>query len=96
MDHPYGRVLEVGDIENHITQENLQDYYQKQLLAGMEIVLAGKFDPEITGELETFADIQMIAGEEPFSDLIMQEAGKNGFLWRRVSDIHQVWQKDYS
>lgn len=56
-EHPYGRSLEVGDIENHINRENLLEYYRQKLLAGMEIVISGNLTPELTGEMELFSDI---------------------------------------
>lgn len=74
--HPYGRTLEIGDIKNHITPQNLKEYYGNQLLAGIEIVLAGNIDEEIASELETFADIPLISGKEPVYDFNFPEIRK--------------------
>ncbi|MBR9999250.1 MAG: insulinase family protein [Cyclobacteriaceae bacterium] len=66
-EHPYGRALEIRDIEKYITAENLQDYYRRQLLSGMEIVLSGKLNSRMTGALEIFSGIPIITGQEPAS-----------------------------
>jgi len=59
--HPYGRSLEVPEVEKYITADNCRDYYRSVLLSGMEIIISGKLDREIYQALEIFSDIPVIS-----------------------------------
>ncbi len=67
-DHPYGRSLEVHEIEEFILTENLWNYYRSVLLTGMEIFISGELNPGMIDSLEIFSDIPLITGQK--SDLI--------------------------
>jgi predicted Zn-dependent peptidase len=42
--HPYGRQLEIEDIDSRINPDLLRDYHSARFLNGMEILLTGKID----------------------------------------------------
>lgn len=62
--HPYGRSLEVPDVEKYITADNCRYYYRTLLLSGMEIIISGKLDLDIYHTLEIFSDIPVVSPPE--------------------------------
>jgi len=51
--HPYGKSLDKEAIDN-VTREDLLHYYESQLMAGMEIIIAGDVTTEVLQATETF------------------------------------------
>jgi zinc protease len=72
--HPYGRSLEIQNIEKYITVENCRNYYQSVLLSGLEIIISGNLDSGIIQSLEIFSEIPPVTPTDirlanPSSDL---------------------------
>lgn len=50
--HPYGRSLEIEDMEDKLNAELLRSYYKTDLLNGIEIVISGNVNDRLIADLE--------------------------------------------
>ena len=63
-DHPYGRALDIRDINMYATTNNLWNYYHSRLLSGMELILSGNLDSKIIDSLEVLSEVPHLQREE--------------------------------
>jgi len=63
--HPYGRSLEIVDIEQNINTNSITKFYQNDLLSDLEIIISGKLDQKLINSLEIFSDVSLIPKKNP-------------------------------
>jgi predicted Zn-dependent peptidase len=56
-EHPYGRALEIDDINQDLNQGLIEKYYKNDLLSGLEIIISGKINDLLLANLEAFNDL---------------------------------------
>ena len=67
--HPYGRELETDDIGQRITREYLLQYYNQDLLRGIEIIISGKLTDQLIEDLQIFNDLPVISPQDKLWDI---------------------------
>jgi len=72
--HPYGRALEVDEIDQGLSREQLTEYFRQDLLSGIEIIISGKISDPLIESLQTFNDLPVMAPQDKLWDI---KAGGN-------------------
>jgi predicted Zn-dependent peptidase len=57
QEHPYGRALEIVNIDQDLNSGLLVEYYNQHLLCGAEIIISGKIRNELLDDLQIFNDM---------------------------------------
>jgi len=63
-DHPYGKSLELDQIDDKLNRQQLDLYYQQYLLRDVEIIISGRMTDEIVETIKCFDDIPIIASNK--------------------------------
>lgn len=64
--HPYGRSLDIQDLDEGINAELLHNYYNKTFLSGIEIIVSGRINDTLLNQFNTLSEI---ISEEPSNRL---------------------------
>ncbi len=65
INHPYGRSMEIADIEDNINKKSITEYYGDALLSEFEIILSGKLDTHVINLSEIFSGISLVPAKNP-------------------------------
>ncbi len=75
--HPYGRSLEIEDMDDGLSTDLLRQYYRERLLKDAEIIISGKVTDELLKSLEVLNFLTVGNGkilEHSFGDISRSEA----------------------
>ena len=75
--HPYGRSLEIEDMDDGLSTDLLRQYYRERLLKDAEIIISGKVTDELLKSLEVLNFLTVGNGkilEHSFGDISSSEA----------------------
>ena len=62
--HPYGKELMVEDINRDLSRDLLIQYYNQDLLNGIELIISGQISDRLIKDLQVFNDLPVILPQE--------------------------------
>lgn len=83
--HPYGRSLEIEDIDQRISQDLLKGYYEQQLLHGPELIISGNLSDGLIEGLQIFSALENVLPEE--KQLGIGDSGKSETIIPRKESL---------